>query len=208
MGMGFHEMKKLLKRSGVHSPTLMEEQRWLVRQVRMAAVKIPSGTIVECGTMNGNTVILMANCLKTVKENRPKRDIASEIISIDNYSDQRKHDTLSSFDENVAMVKEFGFDDVLTLIEGDDIEFLGSLDDHSVSLLWVDSCQSETHVYQTLQVGLPKMMRNSLVCGHDYIFGNMGVPYALDDFYKDKSEYITSPHVYLRNWWFMVREVE
>ena len=205
MSLDFHTLHAELLQKKIFSPCSYGEQLWLSQTVDEAAQRLPEGLIIECGTMNASTAIIMASALMRVKEKHQNINIQSRVISVDSYMAHKKNEKLKSFEENLAIVGEFDFHELLTLVKADDIAFLRGLPDRSVSHLWVDSLHTKSHVSKTLEAALPKMIPGSLVCGHDYRYHNAGLIYAVEDWKDKHRDKLCGFGIIERVWWTIFR---
>lgn len=206
MALHFNEFQKKLRENGINSPTKVEEQRWLSQMVRTAAGKFRTLNVLETGTLCGGTALVMAASVDFAREEWPEKNIQTKIVSVDSYINyDRNPDKVNNFEQNVAQAQEFGFEDTLTFVKADSIEYIKSLPDNSLSAAYLDSCHMYKWVKGELDALLPKMCKNSLICGHDYVFGVNEEVYAVDDFLRENAEYTSRLATHLRIWWFLVR---
>ncbi len=113
--------------------------------------------VAELGAYQGLTACLLGAAVKD-SENGNAR-----VVSIDNYSNPDSHRDLV-----VEAVSNFGLNDFVAILDQDDLEYLHSCDDDSISVLLVDSLHSYEHVKETVPFILPKMRPGGLVFVHDY----------------------------------------
>jgi len=167
----------------------------------------PECKIVEFGTLNGVSAMVMADRI------RPP----AEVITVDNYMsyqhrigrrkmDRRNPQAILSHKQVCDLIAERGFADRVSVIKGDDLEWLGSCDNNSLDMLAVDSLHTYQHVSATLELALPKMKRNAIICGHDYTPMGQNVVYAVEDWRKKYKDFICGFAVHTLTWWCLVRK--
>lgn len=201
-----------MKEYKIPSSTFPEELKWLWHQTTGAIYASPSHAIVECGTLNGASALVIASAIDNVRD-RMMRDrsieLKTHLWTVDNYAEYEKHkernDRIHSYRDNVDMIREFGYEELVTVVHGDDIDFLATLDPRSLSMLWIDSWHNEHHVRKTLDIGLPLVVRHGSICGHDYDQLNYRVVYAVDDWKAENGKYLSGFGTYWRSWWTIVR---
>ena len=54
------------------------------------------------------------------------------------------------------------------VLVGDSIEKSKEFKDKSIDFLFIDGCHSYPYVEEELKVWMPKLKKNSMICGHDY----------------------------------------
>lgn len=204
MTLTYDALQAELGKMPVFSPTSVKEQAWIWTTAKQIARKFPNRNIVECGTMNGKVAIIMAHAVRCMQEEDP--DIKTKVLAVDNYHDQSKNtQNIHSHEQNQQLAIDFGYEGILEFINGDDIEFINALPDCSLGGIYIDSWHVYKHVYSTLNAVLPKMGNNGIICLHDYAFCECGVVYAVDDFMKEQSKYVSGFAVYGRICWLLAR---
>ena len=194
----FDLLLKKLQDSGIHSPTNKLGLRWLWRQSAVVARK-PDAKIVELGTLNGSSSIIMADGLRVMRERQPTRDSTSHIWTVDNYS------TGADYEKVKDRIRSQGCSEFVTAISQDDLQFLKSQGYGSINMLFVDSGHIYQHVKETLEVCMSKMATHSLVCGHDYCWLEHGVVYAVEDWREKYKANLSGFAVHTNIWWSIVR---
>jgi len=201
---GFKDIQNMMKEHGIVSSTTPGEQEWLWSMARVSR-GYGGGDVLECGSLNGATAIVMAASLARYAEDRPDRNAPGRVISVDNYSGHEQNPAHNCFEDNVNLVKEFDLDNYLTFVKGDSIEYINSLSKRSLIMAWLDSWHAYKWLMGELNAVMPKMKRSSMICGHDYSFGQNGVVFAVEDFRKQYQENVVGVGAHLRNWWVIVR---
>lgn len=188
-----------LKEQNIHSPTSKFEQKWLWHQAVIASLRNRQARIVELGTLEGYSALVMADGLRLTRERHEDWEHESHIWTVDNYSQATSHEKVKEG------ISSLNYSDLVTAIAMDDIEFLQHQQDSSVSMLFVDSLHSYKHVREVLEVTMPKMELNSLVCGHDYCWREFGVVYAVEEWREKYKATLCGFGVYETIWWSIVR---
>jgi len=139
---------------------------------------------LDVGTRGGNSAIILASALKHHKTD--ERGILSKVYTVDDYSqflDKTKEEDIEAAKYNIS---QFGIDDHV----GNDIEFVNSLPDNSIDMVFDDSFHSYYATGDRLNSYLPKLNDNSLVVVHDYYINHPGVIKAVLDFTNDHKDII------------------
>jgi predicted O-methyltransferase YrrM len=204
--MKFDEAKRFLSSRHIRTPCVDEELRWLNLQAYHVSCAYPDAKIVECGTLNGGTAIIKGAGIKLSKSISNERRNA-KLWTVDSYKDYTdgKHPDLMSHQDIQNLISEAGLSEEVEAVSQDDIEYLRSLQPRSINMLFIDSLHTQEHVYETLNVALPTMADNSLLCGHDYCLPGYGVVYAVEDFKRENTNSVCGFGVHYKIWWMMVR---
>ena len=135
----------------------------------LAISKAGHGMIfVEIGSFVGGSMCYLGQRLKYRKLN-------VNLFAIDNF----KFDTISSSDlgeveyyrgnfGNAFMDNIRRCDIKANVLVGDSIEKSKEFKDKSIDFLFIDGCHSYPYVEEELKVWMPKLKKNSMICGHDY----------------------------------------
>jgi len=175
------ELFQKLKEKRLISPTSEVELTQLWRLAFDAGRFHYGKPLVELGTLNAISALVLADAIKQATSHVPEILPPGIIRTVDSYTDHAKHPSLHSYQQNVELVRTFGHDDVIDVIESDSIEYLKSLEDKSAGLVFEDSWHAEEHVRPTLEIALTKLAPNGLVVCHDYCYAQYGVMYAVQD---------------------------
>jgi len=200
---------KTLRQFGVYTPSEECEHKFLYRKAHHIARSVPGAKLYEYGTLCGATAITMGMGIRHAKELALARGeiVNARLISVDNYRAFResKNSRFAPPDEVRENVRKCEVEDSVEILEMDDLEHIASLENRSVDFAFVDSLHSYPHVTKTLDLILPKMRQDSLLCGHDYILDSTGVIYAVEDFRQRYPANICGFGLEYSTWWCMIR---
>lgn len=132
----------------------------------------PSAIYLDVGTFNGNCAIVMASALK-----HQGLAIPSKVYTVDNYSSET-----IGLEKSKSNISCFGIDNLVSAHEADAVEFVNSLHDGAIDMVFDDAGHSYADTFARLTAYAPKMNRNSLIVGHDYYPNFPGVIKAVEDF--------------------------
>lgn len=190
-------------------PTYRSELEWLYNQARRISDVHNEASVIECGTLYGESAIAIGMGIKrtkTVFEERGKEN-SSHLISLDNYSAYIENPKNASSPEEIRQrIQESGLHNSVTILETDDLEYINTLSNKTINMAWIDSLHSYKHVSNLLDSLLPKMTTNSLLCGHEYnALLTSSVVYAIEDFKKKYEKHLCGFGVHDRIWWCLIR---
>ena len=200
----FKEVKPLLDKLGITSPTEYEELKWLYRHSAHAASRVQESILVECGTLNAASAITMGAAIKWAMDKDPRR--VGRLITIDNYHSYYKGNrpgTLSPADVR-EKIELAGLSHIVTVVEADANEYLETLEPESVGLLWLDALHTYKHVKQNLEIGEPKVINGGAICGHDYCWQGEGVVRAVEEFKRNPQNNLCGFGTHWTVWWTFV----
>jgi len=155
---------------------------WYKRHERKTAVYL------DVGTRAGNSAIIMASALKHQKT--LEYGVEARVYTVDNYSlfvDKTKEEDIVTAKYNMS---QFGIDDYLSIHVMDDIEFVNSLPDNSIDMVFDDSDHGYKQTYDRLNSYLSKLRDNSLVVVHDYYINYPGIVKAIDEVYNENRQIV------------------
>lgn len=194
---------------GLKSPSFNQELLWLYQQAFNAGHHFPDKNILELGTLNAISACVIGCGLAKIINESPGRSIETQVTSVDNYHEYGIHgasnNDVKSFDQNLELIQDLGYGNIVGLVKSDDIVFLKSVPDGSLSMLSVDSWHDYVHVLETLAIALPKMCIGAIICGHDYALGNNGVVLAVEEWREANKDRLFGFGTHYRNWWTLVR---
>lgn len=146
----------------------------------------PTAIYLDVGTNQGNTAITMASALKHQKPEKP-----TKVYTIDNYTQFLQGTKEQSIEKAKFNMSQFGIDDILSVHVGDDIEFIQSLLDNSIDMVFDDSDHAYMTTLNRLRNYVPKMNYNSVITGHDYFPDSPWVVKAVEDFREEFKHLLT-----------------
>jgi len=149
--------------------------------------------IVELGTYCGVSAICMATGVNT---------------EINTYNLTTVDKCLFAKSENViANVDKFNKDFNLHIcfIEKDDIEYIKSLEDKSIDLLYIDTLHTFGHMSELLPLCISKIKCGGLLFGHDYTPEFGGVVEAVINFRVQYKDRILGSGQDYSIWWSLIR---
>lgn len=185
----------------LYTPSTMRDLQCLHRFARVAGQN-KECRIAELGTLNGVSAMVMASAIQ----------VPGIIYTVDTYMGHKvrigkKNTRVVLSHANVLKeIKKRGLDDRLIAIKSNDIAWLKECDDDSLDMLELDSQHTYEHVLKTLEIGLPKMRDNAIVCGHDYTPRGKGVIYAVEDWRRKYQDQVCGFSVEGLTWWTMIRK--
>lgn len=77
----------------------------------------------------------------------------------------------------------------IIFIQGYINDILTTLPDNSFDFIYIDACHEKNCVLNDIEISIPKLKTNGVICGHDYIHDepwDHGVRGAVDEFFKGK----------------------
>lgn len=187
--LGFDALNKAIKAAGLKSQTHTDELICLY-DLTLAALRRDNALIVELGTAGGISAMVIAQAVLD-------KGNAARIVSVDNYSEG------GSIQNSQATIEQFGFGNVITLVDGDDLAYLRSCKQRSIRELFVDSLHSGSHVWETFRTALPKLEPLAILCGHDYTPREPGVVQAVERLKRDYREAFFGFGLHRSLWWTM-----
>jgi len=207
----FQQVIDTFRKLGVpEGPTYITEHKWLYEQARRISTTYTEAFILECGTLYGESVIAIGIGIERTKQFYSSKGIinSSKVVSVDNYSAFHENQrNASSPDEIRTRITECNLQNSVEIVESDDFEYIESLEDGSLNMAWIDSSHRQTNVSKQLDLILPKMAANSLLCGHEYNgLLTLGVLYAVEDFKRKHEKHLCGFGIQDRIWWTVVRE--
>lgn len=200
-----HRLRKRLNEMGIVSPSHPSELEWLWNHAFEVSIIFPNSTILELGTLKTVSALHLVDGIVEAKEHRPDRDIQTKVVSVDNYDDYNKGKDGHSYERNLELLAELGYDTGVTLIRADDEEYLASMPDRSISMISIDSWHAYKKVKALLEIVIPKMIVGGVVSGHDYAFGNRGVVFAVEEWREANKDVLCGFGLWMRNWWTILR---
>lgn len=185
----------------LYSPSTIRDLQCLGGFARCAQRRNKDCLILELGTLNGVSAMVMADSIRA----------PGKIITVDNYLGhttrigKKNVPTVLSYEEVCREIERRGFTDRIMPVKGDDIDWLKTCNDNSIDMFALDSLHRYDHVLETLEIVLPKMKDESIVCGHDYSPMGSGVVYAVEDWRSRHPQQLCGFAVESFTWWTMVR---
>lgn len=150
-------------------------------------------TCVEVGVFKGIFSQLIYNCLKPRKLHLidPWEHGADKNSPATHYSGKISHlPTAYSTNDQYQLVKSKFNNQIqsesVVLHQGYSYDCVESFDDNYFDFIYIDACHLYESVKADLEMFLPKLKTNGLMCGHDYFNdprdSNFGVIQAVDEF--------------------------
>lgn len=184
---------------GVTTPTFDEELRCLYSLVySLFNVNKVGELLLDLGTLFGASAMTMAQALVDSGNDRCK------VVTVDDLQDAKRLGDNERTEKVRAFVEKLGLSGLITVVIGDDIEFLKGLPDESLAILNVDSWHVYPHVRDTLGPCLPKVYPGGIICGHDY-FPPHGVVRAVDEWRAANSDKLVGWGLHEKLWWTLKR---
>lgn len=126
-------------------------------------------TFVETGVFLGSDIVTFGLRCK-------QRKVYPKIWAVDNFLSENISEASKNYvgvhsDFKSAFIKNLqlnGLDHMVDIIESDSVLAAEQFEDESIDFLFLDSCHEYDFVFRELKAWLPKMKKNSYVCGHDY----------------------------------------
>lgn len=206
MVISYRDVMHFLKENEIETPAFGSELWWLHNSAYHVACRFNNKALVELGTLNGASAIAMGAGIAQAKKQLNQGD--AKLITVDNYFNfhNKSRPGLSSPDDIVKAVAKAGLDSVVQVVESDDAEFISTLPDFSVSMMYHDADHRYDPLTKSLIAGLPKMVEGALYCGDDYCFRNQEVVFAVEDFRESYPDLISGFGLVDQIWWFIVRQ--
>lgn len=173
-----------------------EELRWLHEIAIRWCYAHPNTNIdiLELGTYTGVSAICLAGAMFLEKINDYNLTTIDKCL----YADSK---TVSN---NIARAnKDLGLH--IRFSESDDIEYLNTIADKSIDLLYIDTLHTLEHMNEILPLCLTKMKNGGLLFGHDYTPEFSGVVEAVSDFRQVCQEQIIGNGQDYSIWWSLIR---
>jgi len=133
-------------------------------------------TIIEIGVWNGRSICSIADLIN-------KKSINS--ICIDHFKGTLTVRGLHFYDENIdaqksfeANVKRFNINP--KLLVGKSLDMVNLIPDNSVDCILIDADHSREAASADIKAFLPKIKKNGIMCGHDYVRKHKGVIKAVN----------------------------
>ena len=184
MANNFDPTYKKLRQAGLKSTTSERELAWLYKNAAFVASR--GFPVVELGTYYGLSAMIMGQAICDGGRDTP-------VITVDDGSLEEARYA----GENIS---RFGYSDVVQFRLMDDLEYIESLDEESVGMVFVDSLHSYIHVSKLLAV-IPRVVaQGGLISGHDYCPQEIGVVRAVEE-WRNANPYIIGWGVEDRIWW-------
>jgi len=143
-----------------------------------------SAIYLDVGTNKGNSAIIMASALK-----HQDPDVPAKVYTVDNYCKSKTPE--ADIETAKRNISAFDIDDLVSIHIADDMEFIGSLPDSSVDMVFDDSDHSYDATLNRLRAYLPKMNKTSLIVGHDFYIDGPSVVRAVGDFRKENEDIVS-----------------
>lgn len=188
----FDDLIRKLRAFGVTSPTNLQERRVLYRMACSVAVwerRHGSGLFVDLGSYGGATAMVIAQAL--IDES----SVSRKVVTVDDY---RNPDW--TYKQVIENIEKCGFSENVQVIGMEDLAYLSSLDEASISFSYSDTWHAYNHVRQLLPLVLSKTRTGGLICGHDYCPGERGVVQAVDEFFAE-NPLLMGRGLHDRIWW-------
>lgn len=144
-----------------------------------------SAIYLDVGTNMGNSAIIMASAIKHQGINIP-----SLVYTVDNYCESKTPE--KDMETARRNMSSFGIDHLLSIHVSDALEFINSLKDESIDMVFDDASHDYLSTYKRLNAYIPKMKKNSLIAGHDYYVNFHTVVKAVEDFRRNHSAILSS----------------
>jgi len=96
-------------------------------------------------------------------------------------------------DEMKKIIKHFENDDEVKVIKSSTVEFLNSIEDEYLDMVYIDADHSYNSVLNDLKLSYVKTKKGGYICGHDYV-QKTEAEKAVNDFCKEMNlniEYLT-----------------
>lgn len=96
-------------------------------------------------------------------------------------------------DEMKKLIGHFKNDKEVSVIKSSTIDFLNTLEDNYLDLVYIDADHSYNSVLEDLRLSYRKVKKNGFICGHDYVQRTQAER-AVNDFCKEMNleiEYLT-----------------
>jgi hypothetical protein len=94
-------------------------------------------------------------------------------------------------DEMSKLIKFFENDETVSVIKNSTSEFLNSLDDNYLDIVYIDADHSYNSVLEDLRLSYKKVKTGGLICGHDYVPSTQAEK-AVNDFCNEMNLSINS----------------
>lgn len=153
-----------------------------------------SKTFVEVGVWKGKSISFLATDLKQSNK-KPT------LFAIDTFKgtagdpghrgmiDSLQVSLLDHFKENL---KHLEIDDYVNIIKKDSVEASEMFQNETIDIIFIDADHSYEAVKKDLEAWYPKVKRNGIIAGHDYLGDHWpGVKKAVDEFFVDKNTTVT-----------------
>jgi predicted O-methyltransferase YrrM len=133
------------------------------------------GNIVEIGCWEGKSAVHLAN--HSYPENLICNDTwmgniqESIVTGTEHVTEQilKQRDVYGIFVNNMNTLTKQNY----SIVKEDCIEWLSSYD-KPIKFIHIDASHEYESVFKTIQLALPKMVKNGVMCGDDFVSANMG----------------------------------
>lgn len=190
----FQKISDTIRTVGLDCLTNQGEQAMLYRLACAMvgrASRGATGSFVELGTGSGSSAMIIAQALID-------RFSGQKVVSVDNYAQ-----TSWGYGQVCENLERCGMGKHVELINSDDLEYLGGLDDRSVLFIYLDSLHTYEHIRKTLNLCLAKGSQSSLICIHDYWPETPGVVQAVEEFWDEYRDLLLGRSISDRLCWIM-----
>lgn len=191
--------EKIMEKREVKSGMMPSETKWLYSAAYTSGLQHPNYDILELGTLHGYSAFAIAHSIFNLKKHESHKrggiSVNTHIYTVDKHT-KTEHSQVSS---------ELGYDNILTFVRSDDVKYLSAQPEKSFSMVWLDSCKEYNHMRETLELVLPKLCINGMICGHDYTWSNYGVIQAVEEWRKQHESSLMAFGVSDTCWWTIKR---
>jgi hypothetical protein len=89
--------------------------------------------------------------------------------------------------EYESLKKHFSFNDNVNIFKGKSVDFLKSIDDDSLDMVYIDASHEYQDVKMDLELSFHKVKKDGFICGHDYVSPRFdSVVTAVNEFCEEK----------------------
>lgn len=188
-----------LRAEKLYTPTSWRELEWLYRTAYVVGTEYPSRSIIDCGTMNAVSAIVMASGTKEAGG-------TNEIITIDDYrAAQENQPRHSNMELNCQRIAEWNLDNRIRLVSADDIDFLKGWTGDKAAMVFLDSFHEFKHVGALLLATRQSLMSSGLICGHDYCWHERGLVRAIELWREENRKVLCGFGLEEKIWWTIYR---
>jgi predicted O-methyltransferase YrrM len=145
---------------------------------------------LDTGTNVGNSAIVMASALKHQKLPKPVKVYTVDDFQYGDFNYDSSVDRDSAIAKAKYNLSQFGIDDIIEFHVENDLDFINSLPDHTLDMVFDDSGHTYKETFDRLCAYIPKMNDNSLILVHDYYVNFYPVIKAVNDFKKRFSDIV------------------
>lgn len=184
---------------GVRVLMFRDEARFLYSMAKGVAYGNEEPLIVELGTHEGASAIIMASAMRQVGVDGGAR---ARLVSVDDYSQVAPARALRN-------VSDFQVSELVELVESDGVSAAGMFEENSIDMIYHDDGHAYDQVSGSLRAYWPKVKLcegrvTGLICGHDYnpwSTDGIGVVLAVDDWKKQYACALSGLAVTETVWW-------